>query len=549
MSAERTPSPTRWWVLGIVTLGTFMLMLDLSVVSIALPQIHRSLHSSFSDLQWVFDAYALTLAIFLVAAGSTADRVGRKRVFLIGLFVFTAASLACGLSGDALALNLSRAVQGFGAAIVFAVGPALLGHEFHGKERASAFTAFGGAIGLAVASGPLIGGALINAFSWRWIFYINVPIGVIAIIIGLLRVTESRNPKAHRTDWASMIALSVALASLLFATIRGPEQGWTSTATIALYAVSVVFLVLFVLSERRMGERAMIDPSFLRNRTFVGISLVALIGNAAALPMVFFSTSYLENLLHYDAWGTGLRFLPLTCGMLVAGALVGPAIGKVPFRYLLGGSVLTMSLGILFLQRTEADSSWTVMLPALVLAGLGMGAFNPSRAALAIGITEPARAGVASGINETFQQVGVAIGIAGVGALFEHRVTSAFTSSDVASQLGADKAEQAASGISAGTIDAVASSAGPLQQQVLDAARSAFVTGFHDAMLLAAILGFIAAAIGFLLLRTQDLHASALSSISTVPPDADEDVENVVNGEDDAVDGPGNSTTTAPSTV
>ncbi|MBT0772829.1 MFS transporter [Kineosporia sp. J2-2] len=536
-------------MLGIVTLGTFMLMLDLSVVSIALPQIHRSLHSSFSDLQWVFDAYALTLAIFLVAAGSTADRIGRKRVFQIGLVIFTAASLACGLADDALFLNISRAVQGVGAAIVFAVGPALLGHEFHGKERATAFTAFGGAIGLAVASGPLIGGALINAFSWRWIFYINVPIGIAALIIGALRVSESRNPKAPRTDWGGMIALSVALAALLFATIRGPQEGWTSSLTLGLYALSVVFLVIFAVIEARLGERAMLDPAFLRNPTFVGISLVAMIGNAGALPTVFFSTSYLENLLHYDAWETGLRFLPLTVGMLVAGALVGPLIGKVPFRFLLGPAVLVMGVGIVLLQRTEADSSWTVMLPALLLAGIGMGAFNPSRAALAIGITEPARAGVASGVNETFQQVGVAVGIAGVGALFEHQVTESFTSSAVAGQLGPEAADQAASGISAGAIDTVAQAAGPLQQQVLDAAQEAFVTGYHDAMLLAAVLAAIAATVGFLLLRTQDLHASALSAISTVPPDADDaDVTADVTA-DGSVDAKDDGTTTSSTTT
>src|SRR5581483_6046609 len=193
MSAERAPSPMRWWTLGIVALGTFMLMLDLSVVSIALPQIHASLHSSFSDLQWVIDAYALTLAVFLVAAGSFADRIGRKKLFQFGLAVFTAASLACGLAGDAVALSSFRAVQGFGAAIMFAVGPALLGHEFHGKERATAFTAFGAAVGLAVATGPLIGGGLTSALSWRWIFFINVPVGIVAMAIGALRVRESFN--------------------------------------------------------------------------------------------------------------------------------------------------------------------------------------------------------------------------------------------------------------------------------------------------------------------------------------------------------------------
>jgi EmrB/QacA subfamily drug resistance transporter len=522
MSAERAPSPTRWWTLGIVALGTFMLMLDLSVVSIALPKIHESLGSSFSDLQWVFDAYALTLAICLVAAGSLADRIGRKKVFQVGFAIFTAASLACGLAGDATALSWFRAIQGVGAAIMFAVGPAMLSHEFHGKERATAFTAFGAAVGLAVATGPLIGGSLINALSWRWIFYINVPTGIIAILIGALRVRESLNKRAHPTDWAGLVTFSVALAALVFATIRAPEEGWTSATTLGLYAVSAVFLILFMVVERRLGERAMIDLAFFRSPTFVGISLVAMIGNAGALPSVFFETSYLENMLHVDAWGTGLRFLPLTGAMFVAGALGGGLIGKVPFRVLLGGSTAVMAIGILFLNLTHADSSWTVLIPALVIAGFGMGAFNPARAALAIGVAEPAKSGVASGINETFQQVGIAVGIAGVGAFFEHRVAGEFTSSEAGRQLGHDVATQAAHGISAGSVDAVAKAAGPLHDRVLAAGQDAFMSAFHGAMTLSAILGFVASFVGFLMLRTKDLHASALS---TIPPDVDEDGE------------------------
>jgi EmrB/QacA subfamily drug resistance transporter len=524
----RPPSPTRWWTLGIVAMGTFMLMLDLSVVSLALPQIHTSLHSSFSDLQWVYDAYALTLAIFLVAAGSTADRIGRKRVFMIGFAVFTAASLACGLAGTATELSSFRAIQGVGAAIMFAVGPALLGHEFHGKERATAFTAFGAAVGLAVATGPLIGGALTSSLSWRWIFYINVPIGVLAMAIGAVRVGESRSRKAHGLDWGGLLSFSIALGALVFATIRGPEEGWTSVATLGLYAASVVFLAGFVLIERRMGERAMFDLAFFRNRTFVGISLVALIGNAGALPSIFLETNYLENLLHADAWDAGLRFLPLTCGMFVAGALAGGLIGKVPFRVLLGSAATLMGIGLFFLLNISATSAWTALIPSLIIAGLGMGLFNPSRAALAIGITEPAKAGVASGINETFQQVGIAVGIAGVGAFFQSRVTDAFSSSAVGTQLGHAASQQAGSAISAGSISSVTQGAGALQQTVLSTARDSFIVGFHDAMILSAILGLVAGLLGFLLLRTKDLHSTALS---TIPPEYDED------GDEDDEDG------------
>lgn len=523
MSTKRAPSSARWWTLGVVALGTFMLMLDLSVVAIALPQIHASLHSSFADLQWVFDAYALTLAVFLVSAGSLADRIGRKRVFQVGFVVFTLASLACGLSDTATALSCFRAVQGVGAATMFAVGPALLSHEFHGKERATAFTAFGAAVGLAVALGPLIGGSLTSSFSWRWIFFINVPVGLVAVLAGVLRVRESFNRRAHPTDRIGLVTFSVALGALVFAVIRAPEQGWTSGATVTLYVVSAAFLALFLVVERRLGERAMIDLAFFRSRTFVGVSLVAMIGNAGALPSVFFETSYLENMLHADAWSAGLRFLPLTCAMFVAGALGGNLIGKVPFRVLLGGATLVMGVGLLFLNLAQAGSSWTVLIPCMVISGFGMGAFNPARAALAIGVAEPARSGVASGINETFQQVGIAVGIAGVGAYFEHRVADRFTAT-TGTWLGPDAARQAAHGISAGGLDTVAKSAGALYGKVLAAGQDAYMMAFHNAMTLCAALGILAGLIGFALVRTKDLHTSALS---TVPPDLEEDTADV----------------------
>jgi EmrB/QacA subfamily drug resistance transporter len=505
-----------------------MLLLDLSVVAIALPQIHTSLHSSFSDLQWVVDAYALTLAIFLVAAGSFADRIGRKKVFQAGFAVFTAASLACGLAGGAGSLSAFRGVQGVGAAIMFAVGPALLGHEFHGKERATAFSVFGAASGLAIATGPLIGGGLTSALSWRWIFFVNVPVGVVGLLVAAARVRESVNRKAHPTDWGGAVTFSVALAAMVFAIIRGAQAGWGSAQIVSLFAVSAVFLAVFVAVERRLGERAMFDLAFFRNPTFVGISAVSFVANAAALPSVFIETNYVENLLRVDAWGAGLRFLPLTLALFVSGAIAGSLTGKVSFRVLMGASCLFIGTGLLLTHLADADSSWTALIPSLVITGVGMGSFNPTRAALAIGVTEPAKAGVASGINEAFQQVGTAVGIAAVGALFQHRVADEFAASGVGRALGHEAAAQAATGIAAGSLDAVAKGAGSLHDQVLSAGREAFLSGFHSAMTLCAVLALASAGIALFMLRTKDLHSSALSLI---PPEVDEDGEAGADGE------------------
>jgi EmrB/QacA subfamily drug resistance transporter len=490
------------------------------VVSIALPDIRVSLDASFSQLQWVVDAYALALAAFLVTAGSLADRRGRKRMFLGGFVLFTAASLACGLAGTADVLNISRGLQGIGAGVLFATGPALLGYEFHGKDRAMAFGVFGAVTGLALAAGPLIGGALTSGVSWRWIFFVNVPVGILAIAATYLRVRESRDKRAHRVDWAGMISFTIALSALVFAIIRGNAEGWTSPLIVACFGGAAALLVVFVAIERRLGSEAMFDLKLFRNVTFVGMSLVALIANAAGLPSIFIETNFLQNVLDSSAWEAGLRFLPLTIALFVFGAVGGAMTGRVPFRALMGFACAALAVGLGLTHLAGANSAWTALIPSMIVTGAGMGLFNPTRAALAIGVTEPARAGVASGINETFQQVGTAIGIAVIGALFQHQVTAAFAESSAGQALGPG-ADRAGEAISSGAIDQVAASAGPQADATLAAANEAFTIGFHDAMLLCAICAAVAAVIAVFMLRNKDLHSTALSLIPPDPEDFD----------------------------
>jgi EmrB/QacA subfamily drug resistance transporter len=516
-------SPTRWWTLGVVTIATFMLMLDLTVVNVALQELRTTLHASFSDLQWVLDAYALTLAVFLLTGGSLADRLGRKRVFIMGFLLFSLASLACGLAWDILSLNIARGAQGVGAAVLFAVGPALIGHEFHGKERGAAFGVFGGGAGLAIALGPLIGGALTDGLGWRWIFLVNVPIGAAAMVLGALRMRESANPRARGIDWIGLITFSTALTLLVLALLRGQAEGWTSGLILGMFALAGLLLVTFFLVERARGENAMLDLSLFRIVTFNGISAVALLYPAAVMSSIFLLVSYVQNVLGFSPWATGLRFLPLTLLLFVMAAIAGGLTAKVPPRLLVGLAGVFIAAGLGLVTRlVQPDSSWTALMPTMILCGIGLGLFNPPRAAISIGVTEPAKAGMASGINETFQQVGVALGIAAFGALFQARVTDLFASSAAGGQLG-PSARAAGEAVAAGGGQQVAQSLPPeLAGPAAQAAQSAFVTGLGDALLAGSVLAAIGAVAGFLFIRRADLHESALAAAPGVPPDLEE---------------------------
>src|ERR1700677_634479 len=277
----------KWWTLIAVSVAIFMLLLDITVVNVALPDIQRSLHSSFADLQWVVNAYALTLAAFLLTSGSVADLIGRKRVFLTGLFVFTGASAVCGLSTTPLMLNLARAVQGTGGAMMFATSLALIAQAFHGKERGIAFGVFGGVIGAAVAIGPVVGGVITSGIGWEWIFFVNVPIGIAAVFLTLSQVSESRDPNAKGVDWIGLITFSGSLFLFVFALIQGNEKGWGSTRILGFLIGAAVLLVVFLIAEHRQA-RPMLDLTLFRRPAFAGASIVAFAVSASMFSMFLY---------------------------------------------------------------------------------------------------------------------------------------------------------------------------------------------------------------------------------------------------------------------
>lgn len=304
-AGRRTPpAPNKWWTLTAVCLGTFMLLLDITIVNVALPDIQRSLHASFSDLQWVVDAYSLTLAALLLTAGSLADMYGRRRLYVIGLTVFSLASLLCGLAHDSLMLQLSRGLQGIGGAIMFSVSLALLADAFRGKDRGIAFGVWGTITGLAVAVGPLLGGVLTTGLSWEWIFYVNLPVGALAVAITLRKVADSQLPAARRPDWPGFVLFTLALSSLVYALIQSSHETFSDPTVIGCLAGAVVLMAAFVAVELR-SRQAMFDLSLFRKPTFTGGLVAAFALSASLLSLLLYLVLYLQDVLGFSALGAG----------------------------------------------------------------------------------------------------------------------------------------------------------------------------------------------------------------------------------------------------
>jgi EmrB/QacA subfamily drug resistance transporter len=503
----------KWWTLIAVSVAIFMLLLDITVVNVALPDIQRSLHSSFSDLQWVVNAYALTLAAFLLTAGSLADLFGRRLIFVIGLIVFTLSSAVCGLSSTPLALNLARAVQGTGGAMMFATSLALIAQAFRGKDRGIAFGVFGGVIGAAVAVGPVVGGVITSGIGWEWIFFVNVPIGVLAVIFTLTQVAESRDPDARGVDWIGLVTFSSSLFLLVFALTQGNRKGWGSTEIIACLASSAVLLVLFVIAEVRQ-PRPMLDLSLFRRHAFAGASIVAFAVSASMFSMFLYLTLYIQDVLGYSPLQAGLRFLPVTLMSFAVAPFSGKLSVRVPVRLLLGSGLLLVSGGLLAMTAIDASSGWTTLIPGFLLAGAGVGMINPPLASTAVGVVHHSRSGMASGINNTFRQVGIATGIAALGAVFQHEVTSntraALADGGAGRTVLAAAQHKLSGALVSGDVGSLARSLGaPARSALYHAYRVGFTESLTSILIIASVVAATGALLAFALVRGGDFVASS----------------------------------------
>ncbi len=511
----------KWWTLIAVCTAIFMLLLDITVVNVALPDIQRSLHATFSDLQWVVDAYSLTLAAFLLTAGVIGDMFGRRGVFAVGLAVFSLSSLLCGLSVNSLMLNLCRGAQGVGGAVMFATSLALIAQAFQGPERGTAFGIYGAVVGGAVAVGPLVGGAITAGIGWRWIFFVNVPIGIIAIFVTLTRIRESRDLSTRRVDWVGFGSFSAALFLLVFALVRGNDSGWTSGSILGLFAGAALLLGIFVVAERR-GRDPMLDLALFRRPAMNGVSLVAFTIAASIFAMFLYLTLYIQDDLGYGPLAAGLRFLPITVLAFAVAPVAGRLTVRMPSRILLGTGMVLVAGGCALMAMVSAGSGWTVLLPGFIVAGVGIGTVNPVLASSAIAVVPPQRSGMASGANNTFRQVGIATGIAALGAVFQSQITGSVT--NALSSTPAGRAAVARHGPTLRTAFAsgqirttLPHLPGAQARAVVDAYRSGFATSLDHLFVIAAVVAALGAVAAFALVRQRDFVPSVVPGTAPAP--------------------------------
>jgi EmrB/QacA subfamily drug resistance transporter len=413
----------KWWTLAAVAFGLFMIMLDNTVVNVALPSIQRDFQTDLSELEWVVNGYALTFGVLMLTGGKLADLLGRRLIFIVGLAIFTLASLACGLATSAEFLIGARIVQGAGAALMNPATLSIIIATFPPRQRGMAIGIWAGVSAMALAIGPLLGGLITEHVDWSWVFFINVPVGILGIVVARLVISESRDTSAEqRLDLPGLAVSAVALFALTYGLIEANQHGWTSPLILTLFAIAAVGLISFVLLERHQRV-PMLDLTLFKNSTFAGANAVMLLVGLAMFGIFLFVTLYLQNVLGYSPTEAGATFLPMTILIVIFAPIAGRLSDRIGSRWLMAGGLLLISLSLLLDTRFTATSTFWDILPPLVLGGIGMGfAMTPTTAA-AMGSVPVDKAGVGSAVLNSMRQVGGSLGIAVLGAIVASYVT------------------------------------------------------------------------------------------------------------------------------
>jgi EmrB/QacA subfamily drug resistance transporter len=469
----------RWWTLAAMCFALFMIMLDNTVVNVALPSIQNDLDATLSGLEWTVNIYTLAFAVLLVTGGRLGDILGRRKMFLFGVVVFALSSASIGLSPNEGWLVAGRALQGIGAAFMMPATLSIITVTFPPEERGKAIGTWAGVSALALAIGPVVGGALAEYVSWRAIFFLNLPVAIGAVTVTLFATHESRDEShEHSIDWPGIAALSIGLSALVLALVEGNAWGWGSGRIVALFAVAVVGLAAFFAIEPRVRE-PMVDFALFRSRTFLGANGIAFIVSFAMFAMFFFTALYMQNILGYSPIQAGVRFLPSTLMIVLIAPLAGRLTDRVGPRPLIVSGLSLVTLALFLQTRITVDTGYGLLLPAFVLMGIGMALVMSPMSTAAMNSVVPEKAGVGSGILSMNRMVGATFGVAAIGALFQHLARNEL----------ADKL--AGSGVSKAQQDEIVHNLGAgggsaLPPQVSDAAHDAFIHAFANGMWLSA---------------------------------------------------------------
>jgi EmrB/QacA subfamily drug resistance transporter len=500
-----TEANARWWTLGAMCFALFMIMLDNTVVNVALPSIQRDLHASLSALEWTVNAYTLTLAVMLITGGRLGDIFGRRRMFLFGVIVFGCSSLIIGLSPDDTVLVAFRAVQGIGAACMMPASLAIITQSFPPHERGTAIGTWAGVSALALAIGPVVGGVLTQDVSWRAIFFINPPIAAVAVLVCLFAARESRDETVDRTiDYQGIVLVTVGLTALVLALIKSDSWGWGSSKTLGLLVLSAVALAGFVTTELRV-RAPMLDFSFFRTRTSVGVNIVAFIISFAMFAQFFFLTLYMQNVLHLSPLATGVRFLPSTIFLVVLGPVAGRLTDRLGPRPLMVVGLLLVAIAVYIDSHITIHTGYGLLLPGFIVMGCGMGLTMSPMSTAAMNAVDRSKAGAASGILSMSRMVGSTFGVAVMGAL----VTT----------IGRSKLNQSLPDVPAHVRSAIASTLGSgaapgghPSPQIVAAIRAAFVSSLGTGMLVGAIATLIGAVVAWALIQSRPGHGQPASA-------------------------------------
>ena len=449
----------RWFTLGAVAFGLFMIMLDNTVVNVALPSIQRDLGVGLSELQWIVAGYALTFAALMLTGGKLADHYGRRLIFVVGLAVFTLASLGCGLAESGEVLIAARVVQGAGAALMNPSTLSIISATFPPEQRGMAIGIWAGVSALALAIGPLVGGILTDHLDWSWIFFVNVPVGVLAVAASFLVIEESRDmSEERRLDLPGQVAGGLGLFALTYALIEANAYGWTSARILGAFGVAAVAIAAFLWLER-VQRVPMLDLELFRNRTFAGANSVVLLVALAMFGVFFYVSLYLQNILGFSAVETGAAFLPMTVLIMLIAPIAGKASDRLGSRWLMTVGMVLVGLQLLYLSRLGIDETFWDLLPGLLVGGVGMALVMTPSAAAAVRSVPVDKAGVGSAVLNACRQVGGSLGIAVIGAI-------------IAAEVGDRRSPEA------------------------------FVDGFSTALLVAALIAFAGAALALATVRT-----------------------------------------------